>query len=42
MKPVGWEMRPLGWLLLFVIVAILSYFIVRTFRRVPPPSEPEA
>ena len=42
MKPVGWEMRPLGWVLLIVIVAILSYFIVRALRRVPPPSEPEA
>ena len=41
MKPVGWEMRPLGWVLLIVIVAILSYFIVRQLRRVPPASEPE-
>ena len=42
MKPVGWEIRPLGWVLLIVIVAILSYFIVSKLHRVPPPSaEPE-
>ena len=42
MKPGGWEMRPLGWLLVIVILATLCYVAVRTLRRVPPPSEPEA
>ena len=42
MKPVGWEMRPLGWVLVLVIVAILSYVVVRMHRRLPPPSEREA
>ena len=42
MKPVGWEMRPLGWVLVLVIVAILSYVIVRKLHRLPPPLEPEA
>ena len=39
MKPVGWEMRPLGWLLIIVILAILCYVVVSTLRRVPPASE---
>ena len=41
MKPVGWEMRPLGWLLVIVILATLCYLVVTKFRRVPPPSNPE-
>ena len=35
MKPVGWEIRPLGWLLLVVLVALLVYLI---YRRLQPPS----
>ena len=42
MKPVGWEIRPIGWLLLIVILAVLCYLLVRTLRRLPPASNPEA
>ena len=42
MKPVGWEMRPLGWLLVIVILATLCYLVIRKLRRVPPASKPEA
>lgn len=39
MKPVGWEIRPLGWLLLVVLVGLLVYFIYR--RLHPPSAQPE-
>ncbi|HXX75217.1 MAG TPA: hypothetical protein VEI50_08815 [Nitrospiraceae bacterium] len=39
MKPVGWEIRPLGWLLLVVLVALLVYLIYR--RLQPPSAQPE-
>ena len=42
MKPVGWEMRPLGWVLVIVILATLCYVVIRMHRRLPPPLEPEA
>ena len=38
MKGIGWEIRPLGWILLAVIVCIVIYFTVRWFRR-PPKKE---
>ena len=41
MKPVGWEMRPHGWLLVIVILATLCYLVIRMLRRLPPASEPE-
>jgi hypothetical protein len=44
MKRVGWEMQPLGWLLVIVIVivAIACYMIVSWGRRVSPASEQES
>jgi hypothetical protein len=33
MKPGGWEIRPLGWLLLIVLVVFVCYIVV---KRVPP------
>ena len=41
MNPVGWETRPLGWLLLLMILATLCYLVVRMLRPLPPASEPE-
>ena len=35
MKPVGWEIRPLGWLLLAVLVGLLVFLV---YRRLQPPS----
>jgi hypothetical protein len=40
MKQVGWEIQPLGWLLLIVIVATVCYIIIR-LRRLPPTPEEE-
>ena len=42
MKRAGWEMQPLGWLLLIVIVATACYIVVSWVRRVPPASEQES
>ncbi len=37
MESVGWEIRPAGWFLLFVVAALLMYYIVWRGRR--PPDE---
>jgi len=42
MKQVGWQIQPLGWLLLLVIGAALSYFTIRWLRRLPPAPNQEA
>ena len=42
MKQVGWEIQPLGWLLLIVIVATVCYVVVRWVCRLPPAPEQEA
>lgn len=42
MKQVGWQIQPLGWLLLIVIVAALCYVVVRWARRLPPAPNQEA
>ena len=39
MKTVGWEIRPLGWLLVLVVLAALCYLVVRWVRRLPPAPE---
>ena len=39
MKTVGWEIRPLGWLLVIVVLVALSYLIVKWVRRLPPALE---
>ncbi len=36
MKPGGWEIRPLGWLLLIVFVAFVCYIVVKRLRPIPP------
>ena len=36
MESIGWEIRPAGWLLLFVLAVLLIYFIIRWLQR---PSE---
>ena len=41
MKQVGWEIQPLGWLLLIVIVAGVCYIVVRWACRFPPAPEQE-
>ena len=42
MKKIGWEIQPLGLLLLMVAAAVLCYAIVRWVYRPPPVSEKEA
>ncbi len=37
MESVGWEIRPIGWLVLFIVAALLIYHLVRRWRR--PPDE---
>ena len=39
MKPVGWEIRPLGWLLLILIGCLLTYLVITWLQR--PPHQPE-
>lgn len=39
MNPVGWEIRPLGWLLLLVLVGLLVYLVYK--RLQPPSAQPE-
>ena len=29
MESVGWEIRPVGWIVLFIVAVILIYYIVR-------------
>jgi len=41
MKQVGWEIQPLGWLLLIVVVATVCYVVVNWARRLRPPPEQE-
>ena len=42
MKKIGWEIQPLGLLLLMVAAAALCYTMFRWVRRTPPASEKEA
>lgn len=42
MKKVGWEIQPLGLLILILTAAVLCYAIVRWVRRPLPASEKEA
>ena len=34
MKTVGWEIRPLGWVLLIVLAVVVGYFV---YKRLHPP-----
>ena len=40
MNQVGWEIRPLGWLLLILVGMLLVYLLFRKFQR--PPAEARA
>ncbi len=40
MKNVGWEVRPAGWLALFILATLLAYFIVRRLRRPSDKNQP--
>ncbi len=43
MKKVGWEMQPLGWLLLIVVIATVCHALIRwTCRRSAAPDGKEA
>ena len=33
MEGIGWEIRPAGWILLFVVAVILIYYVVKWLRR---------
>lgn len=35
MENIGWEIRPAGWILLFILVGILIYYIVSRTPRLP-------
>ena len=37
MKSVGWEIRPVGWILLIVIVGVIGYFLIKRLQRPPSP-----
>ena len=39
MKPMGWEIRPFGWLLILLLISFLAYRVFRWLQ--PPPPEPE-
>lgn len=40
MEGIGWEMRPAGWVLLFVVAVLLIIYIVKRLRR--PPDQNQA
>jgi hypothetical protein len=42
MNNIGWEIRPLGWLLVIVVLAVLGYVAVTHFWRFLPASGTEA
>ena len=39
MNQVGWEIRPLGWLILIIVGALLVYLLYQKFQR--PPLKPQ-
>ena len=42
MEGVGWEIRPAGWFLLFLVAALLTYYIVKWLRRPPDGNQEKA
>jgi hypothetical protein len=42
MEGVGWEIRPAGWILLILVAALLTYFIVKWLRRPPDENQEKA
>ena len=37
MKSVGWEIRPVGWIFLIVIVGVIGYFLIKRLKQPPSP-----
>ena len=37
MESMGWEIRPVGWILLIVLLGILTYYVVNWLQH--PPNE---
>ena len=35
MENIGWEIRPAGWVVLFIVVALLTYYVVKWLRQPP-------
>jgi len=33
MESTGWEMRPAGWILLFILAMLLTYCMIRWLQR---------
>ena len=42
MKPGGWEMRPLGWIVLAVVVGVVMYYTIQRLRRPPQQEDKKA
>ena len=40
MNQIGWEIRPLGWLVLIVVAALLLYLLYKKLQQ--PPLNPES
>jgi hypothetical protein len=36
MENIGWEIRPLGWILLFIVLGLLAYYLA---NRLQGPSD---
>ena len=32
MENIGWEIRPVGWILLFIVLAVLAYFLANRLK----------
>ena len=33
MENIGWEIRPAGWILLIILLALLTYYVVNRLQR---------
>jgi len=42
MNNFGWEIRPAGWLLFFLVIALLIFYIVRWLQRRSDKNQQEA
>lgn len=41
MENTGWEILPAGWIALFILGALLFYYLVKWLRR-PPDEDPKS
>ncbi len=39
MKSVGWELRPIGWIVLVVVAVLVIYFSIKWLRRLSQKGE---